>query len=299
VGNPGPDWNGDGRPGDNLYTDSVVALDPDTGKLKWHYQFTPHDEFDFDATQTPVLAEIPWQGTTRKVMLWANRNGIWYVLDRTNGQFLSGKPFTKVNWLDVNGFDPKTGRPKRILEPTAAGTLVYPNNQGATNWYPPSYSPRTGLFYIPAWTDTSSIYRKNPGNPPTYQEGAQFTGIFPTVTFGSDSIGALTANATNTRFTPGHAGAVLAFDPKTGEKKWTFSMIDVTDAGILTTATNLLFSGGREGYFYALDARDGKLLWKTNLGGQIANGPVTYQANGRQYVTVAAGNVMFVFALKQ
>jgi alcohol dehydrogenase (cytochrome c) len=296
VGNPGPDWNGDGRPGDNLYTDSVVALDPDTGKLKWHYQFTPHDEFDFDATQVPVLADIPWQGSPRKVMLFANRNGIWYVLDRATGQFLSGKPFTRVNWLD--GFEPN-GRPKKVLEPTAEGALVYPNNQGATNWYPPSYSPRTGLFYIPAWTDTSSLYRKNPGNPPTYTEGAQFTGIFPTVTFGTDSVPALAAAATNSRFSPGTAGAVLAFDPKTGEKKWTFPMNDVTDAGVLTTSTNVLFSGGREGYFYALDARDGKLLWKTQLGGQIANGPISYMVNGRQYVTVAGGNAMFVFALRQ
>jgi alcohol dehydrogenase (cytochrome c) len=296
IGNPGPDWNGDGRPGDNLYTDSVVALDPDTGKLKWHYQFTPHDEFDFDATQTPVLADIPWQGSPRKVMLWANRNGMWYVLDRATGQFLSGKPFTRVNWL--NGFEPN-GRPRRVLEPTAEGTVVYPNNQGATNWYPPSYSPRTGLFYIPSWTDTSSIYRKNPGNPPAYTEGAQFTGIFPTVTFGSDSVPALAAAATNNRYSPGTAGAVQALDPKTGERKWTFPMNDVTDAGVLTTSTNVLFSGGREGYFYALDARDGKLLWKTQLGGQIANGPVTYMVNGRQYVTVAGGNAMFVFALKQ
>lgn len=296
IGNPGPDWNGDGRPGDNLYTDSVVALDPDTGNLKWHYQFTPHDEFDFDSTQTPVLADILWQGSTRRVMLWANRNGMWYVLDRTNGQFLSGKPFTRVNWLD--GFE-ANGRPKKMLQPSADGTVVYPNNQGATNWYPPSYSPRTGLFYIPSWTDTSSLYRKNPGNPPNYQEGAQFTGIFPTVNFGSDSVGALAANATNNRFTSGSAGAVQAFDPKTGERKWTFPMTDVTDAGVLTTSTNVLFSGGREGYFYALDARDGKLLWKTQLGGQIANGPVSYLANGRQYVTVAAGNAMFVFALRQ
>jgi alcohol dehydrogenase (cytochrome c) len=296
VGNPGPDWNGDGRPGDNLYTDSVVALDPDTGKLKWHYQFTPHDEFDFDSTQVPVLADIPFQGNVRKVMLWANRNGMWYVLDRGTGQFLSGKPFTKVNWLD--GFDAK-GRPKKVLEPTADGTLVYPNNQGATNWYSPSYSPRTGLFYIPSWTDTSSIYRKNPGNPPPYTEGGQFTGIFPTVNFGSDSVPALAATATNNRFTPGSAGAVQAFDPKTGERKWTFPMSDVTDAGVLTTSTNVLFSGGREGYFYALDARDGKVLWKSQLGGQIANGPVSYAVNDRQYVTVAAGNAMFVFALKQ
>jgi alcohol dehydrogenase (cytochrome c) len=296
VGNPGPDWNGDGRPGDNLYTDSVVALDPDTGKLKWHYQFTPHDEFDFDATQVPVLADIQWQGSLRKVMLFANRNGILYVLDRATGQFLSGKPFTKVTWVD--GFDAK-GRPNKVQSPTREGTLVFPNNQGATNWYSPSFSPRTGLFYIPTWTDTSSIYRKDPGNPPVYREGSQFNGIFPTVNFGADSLGAMTPAPLNTRFTPGTAGAVQAFDPKTGERKWTFPMNDATDAGVLTTSTNVLFSGGREGYFYALDARDGKLLWKTQLGGQIANGPMSYQVNGRQYVTVAAGNAMFVFALKQ
>jgi alcohol dehydrogenase (cytochrome c) len=296
VGNPGPDWNGDGRPGDNLYTDSVVALDPDTGKLKWHYQFTPHDEFDFDATQVPVLADIPWQGTPRKVMLFANRNGIMYVLDRATGQFLSGKPFTKVTWVD--GFDAK-GRPNKVQSPTQQGTVVFPNNQGATNWYPPSYSPRTGLFYIPTWVDTSSVYRKDPGNPPTYREGQQFNGIFPTVNFGADSLGAMSGPAMNTRFTPGAAGAVQAFDPKTGERKWSFPMVDATDAGVLTTATNVLFSGGREGYFYALDARDGKLLWKTQLGGQLANGPISYQVNGRQYVSVAAGNAMFVFALKQ
>jgi alcohol dehydrogenase (cytochrome c) len=296
VGNPGPDWNGDGRLGDNLYTESVVALDPDTGKLKWHYQFTPHDEFDFDATQVPVLADIQWQGSSRKVMLFANRNGILYVLDRTTGQFLSGKPFTKVNWLA--GFDAK-GRPNKVLSPTREGTVVFPNNQGATNWYPPSYSPRTGLIYIPTWTDTSSIYRKDPGNPPIYREGQQFNGIFPTVNFGSDSLGAMTAGPTNSRFTPGTAGAVQAFDPKTGERKWTFPMTDATDAGVLTTSTNVLFSGGREGYFYALDARDGKLLWKTQLGGQLANGPMSYQVNGRQYVAVTAGNAMFVFALRQ
>jgi alcohol dehydrogenase (cytochrome c) len=161
TGNPGPDWNGDPRPGDNLYTDSVLAINPDTGALKWHYQFTPHDEFDYDSTQVPVLADITWQGRPTKVMLWANRNGLWYVLDRTTGDFLSGKPFTKVNWMD--GFDEK-GRPKRVINPTTEGSLVYPNNQGATNWYPPSYSPRTGLFYIPTWADTSGSH-KGPGGP--------------------------------------------------------------------------------------------------------------------------------------
>jgi alcohol dehydrogenase (cytochrome c) len=293
IGNPGPDWNGDGRPGDNLYTESVVALDPDTGKLKWHYQFTPHDEFDYDSTQVPVLADIQWQGAARKVMLWANRNGYWYVLDRANGQFLSAKPFVKTNW--AGGFDAK-GKPNKVLHPTAEGTMIMPNNQGATNWYPPSYSPRTGLFYIPTWVDTASTYRKNPGQPPTYTEGAQFNGIFPTM---PAQVGAMTGSPTNTRMPAEATGAVQAFDPKTGEKKWEFKMADVTDAGVLTTASNLLFSGGREGYFYALDARDGKVLWKTQLGGQIANGPISYSVDNRQYVTVAAGNAMFVFGLRQ
>ncbi|HEX4137604.1 MAG TPA: PQQ-binding-like beta-propeller repeat protein [Bryobacteraceae bacterium] len=154
VGNPGPDWNGDKRAGDNLYSDSVVALDPDTGKLKWYYQFSPHDEFDFDSVQVPVLADMNWKGSPRKVMMWANRNGVFYVIDRTTGQFLLGKPFVEVNWM--NGFDEK-GRPMRVpgKVPTPQGTLIKPGNQGGTNWYSPSYSPKTGLFYIPAWEYSS------------------------------------------------------------------------------------------------------------------------------------------------
>src|SRR5678815_4628990 len=152
TGNPNPTGNGPSRLGDNLYSDSVVALDADTGKLKWHYQFTPHDEMDYDAAQVPVLADMPWPDTSgrsqlRKVMLWANRNGLMYVLDRTTGQFLMGKPFVKVNWMD--GFDEK-GRPKRVpgIAPSKEGTLIMPTVNGGTNWYPPSYSPRTELFYI-------------------------------------------------------------------------------------------------------------------------------------------------------
>jgi alcohol dehydrogenase (cytochrome c) len=223
-------------------------------------------------------------------MLWANRNGFWYIIDRTNGQFLHGRPFTIVTW--ANGFDAK-GRPNKVLHPTQEGTVIFPNNQGATNWYSPSYSPRTGLFYIPTWVDTSSTYRKTPGQPPEYKEGAQFTGTFPTM-----PVPALAAGATNVRLPQEASGAVRAFDPKTGEMKWEFRMDDVTDAGILTTASNLLFSGGREGYFYALDARDGKLLWRSMVGGQIANGPMTYMVNNRQYVAVAGGNAMFVYALR-
>jgi alcohol dehydrogenase (cytochrome c) len=291
VGNPGPDWNGDGRPGDNLYTDSVLAIDPDTGRMKWHYQYTPHDEFDFDSTQVPVLTDIQLNGQTRKVLMQANRNGVFYVLDRTNGQFILAKPFTKVTW--VNGWDAK-GRPNRIQSPTPEGTLVYPNNQGATNWYSPSFSPRTGLFYIPTWVDTFSTYRKTPGAESVrFTEGQMYTGTFPTM-----ALPPMVAGATNNRRPQDGTGAITAVDPKTGDQKWAFALPDVTDSGILTTSTDVLFAGGREGYFFALDARNGSLLWKSMTGGQVASGPITYAVNGKQYVAVSAGNATFVYALR-
>ena len=280
TGNAGPDWNGDARLGDNLYTSSVIALDADSGKLKWHYQFSPHNEFDWDSTQVPVLADIPWQGRPRKVMLWANRNGMFYVLDRTSGQFLLGKPFVKVNW--ATGFDEK-GRPMRTpgIEPTKAGTLVYPGNQGGTNWYNPSFSPRTGLFYIPAWENSSSIYVKGE-EPPDFIDGKMFTGAFPSF-----------------NKTPDEFAAIRAVDPQTGEKKWDYRLsAPSTEAGILTTASDMLFSGGRDGAFYALDARDGKLLWETNLGPSVAAGPITYAVNGKQYVSIQAGSALFTFSLR-
>jgi len=280
TGNAGPDWNGDARLGDNLYTSSVIALDADTGKLKWHYQFSPHNEFDWDSTQVPVLADIPWLGRPRKVMLWANRNGMFYVLDRTSGQFLLGKPFVKVNW--ATGFD-EQGRPMRTpgIEPTKAGTLVYPGNQGGTNWYNPSFSPRTGLFYIPAWENSSSIYVKGE-EPPDFVDGKMFTGAFPSFNKNPDEF-----------------AAIRAVDPQTGEKKWEYRLsAPSTEAGILTTASDLLFSGGRDGAFYALDARDGKLLWETNLGPSIAAGPITYAVNGKQYVSIQAGSALFTFSLR-
>jgi alcohol dehydrogenase (cytochrome c) len=287
VGNPGPDWNGAMRPGDNLYTSSVIALDADTGKLKWHYQFTPNDEFDFDATQIPVLAEIVWQGRPRRVLLTANRNGIFYVLDRETGRFLLGKPFVKVTWMD--GFD-ENGRPNRVQTVTEQGVRVYPENQGGTNWYSPSFSPRTGLFYIPTWVDTYSI---NTRRADKYVEGSQFTGGGAT-----HNVPALTASRTNQRSPEIGHGAITAVDPRTGDIRWQFKMVDVTDSGVLSTASDLIFAGGREGYFYALDARTGAVLWRAMLGGQIANGPVTYAVEGRQYVSVAAGNAVFTFALR-
>ncbi len=291
IGNAGPDRNGDSRPGDNLYTASVVALDADTGQLKWHYQFSPHDEFDQDATQIAVLADLPWQGRPRKLMLWANRNGFFYVLDRATGQFLSGKPFVRVTWAD--GFD-EHGRPRRVpgQEPTRQGTIVYPGNQGATNWYNPSYSPRTGLFYVPTWVNYASLFIKR---PQTYVEGQYFGGGEGRAT---DAQGLRTAT-NNLRTADEGYGAILALDPLTGEQRWEYKMVDFTDAGILTTASDLLFSGGREGDFYALDARTGALLWRFAVGGQVQSGPMTYAIGGRQYIAVSAGNSLYSFALKQ
>jgi alcohol dehydrogenase (cytochrome c) len=289
IGNPGPDWNGDVRPGDNLYTDSVVALDPDTGKLKWYYQFSPHDEFDYDSVQVPVLADMQWKGSARKVMLWANRNGLMYVLDRTTGEFLLGKPFVEVNWM--TGFDEK-GRPMRApgKVPTAEGTRILPGNQGGTNWYSPSFSPRTGLFYIPSWVNYDSIYIKQDVE---YTEGRTYAGAFP-----RSPVPFFPGQTQQRKETEGY-GAVRAMDPRTGERKWEFKMADVTDSGILTTDSDLLFAGGRDGHFVALDARNGNLLWKTTLGGGVFAGPITYAVNGRQYVAISAGNSLFTFALKQ
>lgn len=290
IGNPGPDWNGDVRKGDNLYSDCVVALDADSGKLKWYYQFSPHDEFDYDSVQVPVLVDADWQGKPRKLMMWANRNGLFYVLDRASGEFLLGKPFAKVTWM--NGFDER-GRPMKV--PSAAsnreGTLIFPGNQGATNWYNPSYSPRTGLFYIPTWDDYSSLFVKQDAE---YTQGQLYSGGGP-----RNTTAPITSGPFNYRKEGEQYGAIRAMDPKTGEKKWEFRMDDVTDAGVLTTASDLLFSGGREGYFFALDARNGSLLWKAVVGGRVQSGPMTYSVNGRQYVAVSAGNALFSFALRQ
>jgi alcohol dehydrogenase (cytochrome c) len=290
IGNAGPDRNGDSRPGDNLYTASVVALDADTGLLTWHYQFSPHDEFDQDATQIAVLTDLPWQGRPRKVLLWANRNGFFYVLDRITGQFLSGTPFVRVTWAE--GFD-ENGRPKRVpgQEPTAQGTLVYPGNQGATNWYSPSFSPRTGLFYVPAWVNYASLFIKR---PQTYVEGQYFGGGEGRTT---DAAGLRTAT-NNLRTEAEGYGAILAIDPRTGARRWEHKMVDFTDAGILTTASDVLFSGGREGDIYALDARSGALLWRFAAGGQVQSGPMTYAIGERQYVAVSAGNALYAFALR-
>jgi alcohol dehydrogenase (cytochrome c) len=203
-----------------------------------------------------------------------------YVLDRVTGQFLKGWPFVTVNWM--NGFDEK-GRPQRVpgVVPTPGGVIIKPTVLGATNWYPPSYSPRTGLFYVSSWENTGTIADGN----------------FPRAT-GNTPMGGV-GLAINTKKEEDGFGAVRAYDPKTGERRWEFKMSDITWAGVLSTATDLVFSGGREGYFFALNGRTGELLWKLNLGGQINSGPMSYAVNGRQYIAVSAGNSLFAFALRR
>ena len=292
IGNPGPDWNPTQRPGDNLYSDSVVALDPDTGKLKWHFQFTPNDDYDYDSVQVPVLVDLPTTSVTSgKLMLWANRNGFFYVLDRTNGEFVRGNPFIKVNW--ASGLDER-GRPIETPQPT--GAVTFPGVQGGTNWYSPSYSPSTQLFYVSAWENYGSVFR---AQGVEYAPGLQFVGGLP----GSPLTGA--ANLPRIRgpinsWTEALGnGAVIAIDPRTGAQRWRFPTTDVSTSGILTTASDVLFTASRDGYFYALDARDGKQLWRTTLGGVGANGPMTYAVGGTQYVAVASGNGLFVFGLRR
>jgi alcohol dehydrogenase (cytochrome c) len=272
VGNPGPDFNPKQRAGDNLYASSVVALDADTGKLKWHFQFTPNDPYDYDSVQIPVLADAMWSGKMRKLMFWANRNGFFYVLDRTNGEFLSGHPFVKVN------------------KPT------YPGPMGGTNWYSPSYSPRTGLFYVSAFEDYGGIFHREDTE---YKEGQRFSGpgTTPAMPGWPNPAGFRAALINNWTDEVGH-GAVIALDIHTGQPKWKYRMTDTTDAGILTTASDVLFTGSHEGFFQVLDARTGALLWKSSVGGQSA-APMTFELDGKQYVAMAAGHALFVYGLRE
>jgi alcohol dehydrogenase (cytochrome c) len=291
TGNPGPDFNPKQRRGDNLYASSVVALDADTGKIKWHFQFTPGDAYDFDSTQIPVLADAMWSGRMRKLMLWANRNGFFYVLDRITGEFLSGHPFVKVTW--ASGLDDK-GRP--VQTPQPEGKPSYPGAQGGTNWYSPSYSPRTGLFYVSAFEDYGGIFHREEVE---YKEGQHFSGpgTTPAITGWPNPAGFHAAAINNWTDEVGH-GAVIALDIHTGQPKWKYRMTDTTDSGILTTASDLLFTGGHEGFFHVLDARTGALLWRASVGGQTA-APMTYQLDGRQYVAIAAGHALFVYGLRE
>ena len=296
TGNPGPDYNRAQRPGDNLYSCSVVALDADTGELRWHFQFTPADLYDYDSVQVPVLADITRNGVEFKVMLWANRNGFYYVLDRATGRFLTGLPFVSLNWAE--GLD-DSGRP--VETPQPPGEPTYPGLLGATNWYSPAYNPRTELFYVPAWEGYASVFA---GVPQEYVPGRSFTGRtvegFPR-TFSpvpDAPVLPFTRGPINDWTDESGQGAILAMDALTGEQRWKFELTDVITSGILTTGSELLFAGLRSGYFQAHDAGTGDLLWKASLGAQITNGPMTYEVEGRQYVAVISGHSLSTFALR-
>ena len=284
VGNPAPDWNGDVRLGDNLYSDSVVALNPDTGELEWYFQFTPHDEWDWDAVQVPVLVDREWEGKPRKLMLWANRNGFFYVLDRATGEFLHGKNFVKVTW--AKGLD-ENGRPIKVPEasPTREGVRVWPAVQGGTNWYSPAYSEKTGLFYVSSW-EYSSIYHKG---DPLYTRGNRYVGSLPQ--------GVWPNTMKDEDEQQGH-GAIRALSPDTGDLEWEFKMTGVGESGILSTAGDILVTGTMDGYMLVLDSFTGKKLLSLNLGGTIACSPITFTAQGKQYLAVTSGNAMFVFGLR-
>ncbi len=275
VGNPGPDLAGDVRKGDNLYTCSLVALDADTGKLKWHYQFTPHDTHDWDANETPMLLDLDWKGQKRKVVVQANRNGFFYVLDRTNGEFLMAKAFARQNW--AKGMDAK-GRPIKLpnIEPTEAGTRLCPGLAGAANWMAPSYNPATGWFYFPVREQCDVYYSQ----PPVYIEGKSYWG-------------SVSRAASDER----EWGLLKALDPRTGETKWDFRYFRAPWGGTMSTSGGLIFSGDEDGYFMAFDAKNGKLLWKLNTGTSIKTAPITYSIDGRQYVTMPSGGVVLTFTV--
>ena len=276
TGNPGPDWNGEAREGDNLYSDSVIALDADTGELKWHFQFTPHDVHDWDATQIPILIDIEFDGRPRKLMLFPNRNAFFYVLDRVTGEFLRGTPFAMQTWaerIDENG------RPIRIpgMLPNEEGVLVYPSINGAANWWSNTYSPRTELLYVVTYDGAETFFI----GEDEYVPGELFVGG------GAD------------RYVPQetYASMIRALDPRTGDTRWEFSLQPKTQSGLLSTASDLVFGGSVDGYFYALDAVNGTELWRINVGGNVKAAPISYMVGTVQYVTVAAGNSILTFGL--
>ena len=274
TGNPGPDWNGDVRLGDNLYSDSVLALDGTSGNMDWYFQFTPHDVHDWDAIQVPILADIEYEGRTRKVMMWANRNAFYYTLDRETGEFLVGKPYALQTWAE--GLD-ENGRPIRLPDtfPTEDGVVVSPSIGGGTNWWSPAFSPRTGLFYVNAFDGEQRYFKRNED----YVEGENFTG----------------GGGENVRPNETYHSAIRAIDPATGDQRWEFPIQPRSSAGITTTAGNLVFSGTVDGYFFALNAETGEELWHTSVGARVHSAPMTYAVDGKQYVTIAAGNVIFTF----
>ena len=269
TGNPGPkDFDGRNREGDNLYSASVLAMRPDDGRLVWHYQFTPHDEHDWDSNETPVLVDATWNGQARKLLLQANRNAFFYVLDRATGEFLLGEPFAKQTW--AKGISPE-GRPILVPEaaPSLAGSLACPDIHGGANWHAPSYNPDTGLMYVVARDGCGVYYRTGHSIDHDLGPARQF---------------------------------VRAIDIQDGTIRWEIPFLgdeaqEISHAGTMTTGGGLVFFSSRVGNFAAADAGTGELLWHFNTGGTIRASPMTYSHRGRQYVAIVSKNGIFVFAL--
>jgi alcohol dehydrogenase (cytochrome c) len=277
TSNPAPDFDGGPRPGDDLYTDCVLALDPDTGKLKWYFQFTPHDLFDFDAVETPVLLDAEYQGQPRKLLVQANRNGFLYVLDRTDGKVLSATPFVKkLNW--AKGTDER-GRPIRTdAQPTTEGMKVCPSFTGATNWYSPSYNPQTHLFYFFAQEDCGTSFLK----PEPFAEGRGYyaTGVKRARGEKKEKI-------------------LLAYNLDTRGFEWRYPQIGEgsSSGGTMTTAGGLVFFADEAESFEAVDGRTGEQLWHFTTGQRMHASPMSYAVLGKQYVAIASGSDIFTFAL--
>ena len=280
TGNASPDLNGDQRPGDNLFACSIVALDGKTGELRWFYQFTPHDEWDWDATEPPVLIDAEWDGEPRKLLVQANRNGFFYVLDREDGELLLGEPFVKkLTWASGIGED---GRPmiNPDARPTPEGNLICPSLVGASNWFSTSYNPATGLYYVQT-LESCAIFTKRPTE---WEAGKSFWG-------GS------------TRSAPGEKNekTLQAIDIRTGKAKWTVKQDGdgSTWGGTLATATGVVFYGDDSGDFVAADAETGEELWRFHANQNWRASPISYSFDGRQYVAVAAGPSILAFALPE
>jgi alcohol dehydrogenase (cytochrome c) len=272
TANPNPVLDGSTRPGDNLFTCSIVALNPDTGKLAWYFQASPHDVHDWDAVQTPVLVDGDFHGQQRKLLIQASRNGYLFVLDRTNGKALLSVPYEQIDWS--SGIDPK-GRPIGKIEkyPTAAGTLVEPDAIGATNWMSPSFNPDTGLLYVDTHDSFSLYYSFSTGKP----EG-----------FGGRDL------------TVWSHCYLRAIDYQTGKSRWVHDLGPGWDwAGVLSTAGGIVFSSDVHGNILGLDAATGDTLWHADGGGQAEGPPITYELDGRQYVIVGAHGVLYAFALPE
>ena len=278
TGNPGPDYYSSAREGDNLYTASLVALDADTGQLRWHYQFTPHDVHDWDSTQVPVLGDLMINRQPRKVVMFANRNGFFYTIDRVTGKVIVAKPFVTTTWAKEISSD---GRPMLLAGhvPNEDGEKTCPDLGGGTNYMSPSYDPATGLFYVTARETCATFFAYDQ----EFKSGQQYTG-----------------GATSRPRDQKNFGALRAIDPITATMKWEFRYPTVSASGVLTTASGLVFAGDGDGNIMAFESLTGKNLWHYQLGFPMrSTAGTTYVVDGRQYLLVPSGSALTAFALPQ